>query len=266
MVEIVESDGTRGTLDLEYSGTELISARQMAAAIDRIALSFGQFARSSEVERYDLELVLVGAGTGSAWANLVLAAKDAIDLWDAREVLAGFMTHMDAVLAALMGRIQRPVSASDRKTVQTIGQPVAEGQASQVIIQINGDNNQLIIVPEQYHEMRTAGSLPSPKDASPRPTFRPSQSQIDGGELLSGDERPREQMIERPGGGMSEMASMLTIGDEWYARPAGLGGVLVPAQPAKDGALEMLREGDVRSGFFERDARGFPVSFRFDRR
>lgn len=214
-------------LVLEIGYYDAADARTSGTAIERLANAFAQETRTGR-DRHGLELVRVEIASLHAWFDL---GKTLLDLYEQRALFGGFLQTVAVALETVMnaGGGIGPISASVRSFLVSLAAPIVRKQASHARIYVKGDNNTII-----YIENLQAERIDQLFDA-PRRVRR-------GGGFLSYDgdrvvPRQTEQKDASPGRSEARLparmadetqATLLNVAGQWYARPAGFQGVMLP--------------------------------------
>lgn len=192
----------RPTLRLRIESTDALGAAEVGTILIALQSAFSSYVE--QIHQPNSRLRIDRAVVGSLLLDLVSIADAVVSLYDARQVLAGFTAQLGDALQALRGHLSLRVTPEDRSAVEALAAPVMAGSATQVSLQVIGDNNTVIIVtPEHAAELAERGILPVGVDpeAGRRPWFEVSEE---------------EQGSEA--GEQSYIAEAQPFGDEWYAR------------------------------------------------
>ncbi|MBO1905628.1 hypothetical protein KHP60_09895 [Microvirga sp. 3-52] len=209
--ELQEREEPRFEIFIE--NTAPVPAPQIATLLTTLNAAFRQFSR--RVGRRDVTLAVASVEQGSIRIFLD-AIEGAQKVWEARELLTPFATHLIEATQILLGLRSGRVSATDKKAIEAISQPVASGSATQVNLVNNGTIH-------LHVDERMA-------DALLRVLRPPVQERVD-------DFIEREQPAKAPMLSQQEVHALETDGLEgaavsvdgdWYARLHGGHGVLVP--------------------------------------
>lgn len=244
-------------LVLEIGYYDAADARTSGTAIERLANAFAQETRDGQ-NRHGLEIIRVEIASLHAWFDL---GKTLLDLYDQRALFGGFLQTVAVALETVMnaggGQVAQ-ISASVRTFLTSLAGPIVRKQASHAKLYVKGDNNTII-----YIESLQAERIDQLFDA-------PKRVRSGGGFVAYEETRkvaepandPRTLSRAEPSTMGETQAALLHIAGQWYARPAGFQGVMLPVVEGNV-ALGDLREGKsyVASGTVVREG-GNPTVFR----
>ncbi len=258
-------------LVLEIGYYDAADARTSGTAIERLANAFAQETRDGQ-NRHGLEIIRVEIASLHAWFDL---GKTLLDLYDQRALFGGFLQTVAVALETVMnasgGQVAQ-ISASVRTFLTSLAGPIVRKQASHAKLYVKGDNNTII-----YIESLQAERIDQLFDA-------PKRVRSGGGFILSDQTEVLDRMIAAQRAVETEVAeaiatqfepnraisaapedtqaTLLSIGGQWYARPAGFHGVMLPVGEGS-AALDGLSEGKshIASGTVVREG-GNPTVFR----
>ncbi|GEM_PF-1547640 len=251
-------------LVLEIGYYDAADARTSGTAIERLANAFAQETRSGQ-NRYGLEIVRVEIASLHAWFDL---GKTLLDLYDQRALFGGFLQTVAVALETVMnasGGSVGQISASVRTFLVSLAGPIVRKQASHAKLYVRGDNNTIIYIENLQAEridqlfeapkrVRSGGGFIAYEEA--RQVAAPAN---DLPAVAQEKERLPAPIVDET------QATLLHIGGQWYARPAGFHGVMLPVAEGS-AALDGLSEGKshVASGTIVREG-GNPTAFRVRR-
>ncbi len=257
-----------------YDGAD---ARTSGTAIERLANAFAQETRVGR-DRYGLELVRVEIASLHAWFDL---GKTLLDLYDQRALLGNFLQTVAVAIETVMnaGGGSGAISASVRSFLVSLAAPIVRKQAEHAKLYVKGDNNTIIYI-EAVQAERIDRLFDAPRRVRggggflAAPVDEALLRQWQAGEVLGrkrGVNDPvqddDESAVPRlTGTGPKAVAEadarLIRLGREWYARPAGMQGVLLPVVESET-ALKGLDESRsyTASGSVVRSG-GNPTGFR----
>lgn len=227
-----------GAVRLYIDTSKSMPADSLGAMLSALNRSFRSYQRNVGItRRADLGIAAVDDGS----IDLLLDAIKGIEsIWKARELLAGFATHLMEVTQILIGARGGTVSNPDRQVVETLARPVANDQARQINIVNNGtmilniDRDTADDILQGLQERRGAPAYVEPPMARTTVTPRTAISDREARAL--------------EGTGLEGTA--LLVDGEWYARLVHGEGVLVPLR----GRSELLKELQHRAPYRFRGA------------
>jgi hypothetical protein len=258
---MIDDVRNNAVLVLEIGYHDAADARTSGTAIERLANAFAQETRDGQ-NRYGLEIIRVEIASLHAWFDL---GKTLLDLYDQRALFGGFLQTVAVALETVMnasgGQVAQ-VSASVRTLLVSLAGPIVRKQASHAKLYVKGDNNTIIYI-ENLQAERIDQLFDAPKRVRSGGGFIAYEEAREIAEPAN-DVRALPRARELPPVPIADetQATLLSIGGEWYARPTGFHGVMLPVAEGS-AALEGLREGKtyVASGTVVREG-GNPTVFR----
>lgn len=254
---MIDDVRNNAVLVLEIGYYDAADARTAGTAIERLANAFAQETRDGQ-NRHGLEMIRVEIASLHAWFDL---GKTLLDLYDQRALFGGFLQTVAVALETVMnasgGQVAQ-VSASVRTLLVSLAGPIVRKQASHAKLYVKGDNNTIVYI-ENLHAERIDQLFDAPKRVR------------SGGGFVAYEEA---RQVAPPTNDLSALpraeppiadetqATLLSIGGQWYARPSGFHGVMLPVAEGSL-ALEGLFEGKtyIASGTVVREG-GNPTVFR----
>lgn len=287
-----ESDAP-ATLRVHLFSDELPRVRETGVIIERLGNAFEQYSRFIHPSGRRATLVIDSVKIGSLIADLIAVGPAFLAVWEAREILGGFITHLNDGMAILAGVAEGYVRPATRMAIQAMARPIAKDHAQQVVISVTGSNNTVIVDREAIKVINFAAndarSLPSDLPLSLEEeqqlsiqlaALRSHLSDKISRKIVADASFPLRRLrgprgIESalPAGEIAQhnYESMSTInrfgtairaGGDWFVRIEGFNGALIPASPDTDAFTSI--DPDVMKtvyGDIETDNRGFPVEF-----
>lgn len=261
--QMIDDVRDNAVLVLEIGYYDAADARTSGTAIERLANAFAQETRDGQ-NRHGLEMIRVEIASLHAWFDL---GKTMLDLYDQRALFGGFLQTVAVALETVMnasgGQVAQ-VSASVRTFLTSLAGPIVRKQASHAKLYVRGDNNTIIYIESLQAEridqlfeapkrVRSGGGFIAYEEA--RDIARPPLERI-------APRRTEEEKRLPPPITDDSQATLLNIAGQWYARPAGFQGVMLPVE-AGSVAAEGLFEGKTytASGTVVREG-GNPTVFR----
>ena len=283
---MIDDVRNNAVLVLEIGYFDAADARTSGTAIERLANAFAQETRAGQ-SRYGLELVRVEIASLHAWFDL---GKTMLDLYEQRALFGGFLQTVAVALETVMnasgGQVAQ-VSASVRTLLVSLAGPIVRKQASHAKLYVKGDNNTIIYIENLQAEridqlfdapkrVRSGGGFILDRDEA---AFRrvvqetaevadalKAQAARDAEELeaMAVQSEPN-RIADRTSVLADSQAALLNIAGQWYARPAGFQGVMLPVAQGSV-AMEKLAEAGsyTASGTIVREG-GNPTAFRVRR-
>jgi len=202
-------------LVLRYE-TDGLPAKDLSNILVALDDAFGRFAReTSRGPRNHLLVTTIRRGSLEVVLDALSAAQDVMA---ARQYLAPFASHLADIVHHLLGGQSKLPSAADAKAVKSIVSPVANGNAVQVNLIVNGNVT-------FGADSRLASQVLSTLDLETRanqalPTPHPKALTVD---LID-----RRQVSDLRRGDL--MGTAKNVDGEWYARLLDMRGVLVPIE------------------------------------
>ena len=198
------------------------TAREAALIIDRVGNAWERTGREGRPAIEPLFLDRVEISSLHAWFELGAAVTAVADH---RDMLIGFVQNIGVAVQTLTGANVGQVPASIRALLGAMATPVERGVADRASIQVHGDNNTIIII-----DGNNAGNINSAlmrrSDAGERvQRVEPATRRRRPAELTA----LPDVALKTGNGTTSDHATIVRFANEWYARPEGLGGVLLPA-------------------------------------
>ncbi|MBY5706989.1 hypothetical protein HFO38_30545 [Rhizobium leguminosarum] len=200
--------------------------------------AFEQFSRKVLRARDNVRLRIRDLRRGSL--DIVLDVVDSVGkIIKAAEALAPFASHLMEIVGILCGQHSGKVTKADRKAVEAIANPVANGNASQINLIVNG----------QAHftfNVESATALRAAQTSSLVVT--PRAAEAEGPHRYMSTHQVRSLSSEGLYG------TALNVDNDWYARLEGGQGVLVPISVTSDIAAALhhkavyIFKGTIRKG------------------
>ncbi|RFB84796.1 hypothetical protein B5K11_32165 [Rhizobium leguminosarum bv. trifolii] len=218
-------------------------AFQLGEILRTLSIAFRQFSNKRHGAAGEATLHVIDLRHGSL--EIILDAIDgAQKLMKAAELLAPFASHLMEVATIVIGQKQGKVANADRKAIEAIANPVANGSATQINLIVHGDAHFTFDKTSAFalQGANTLAVAAAPKQviahgfgAHPIPHYVTEQQS----RLLTSD---------------GLFGTAISVDGEWFARLEGGHGVLVPLTAAPD-ILATLRhrtayrfKGAVRRG------------------
>lgn len=200
-------------------------AADVGRMLHRLSVSFSQYQRR-EGFGTNAQLRVSRLEVGSLWADLIAVAGTVVTLWEFREILTGFVQQLVKAFRVMSGTEDGIVESSDRVTIEALAAPVANDDAHQVTVQVVGDNNAVLVInlesAQSLRDAAVARAIPSTLRAH---QTKAARAPIEGARLREAiSYRTDRSIIDED----SADATLLFIDGQWYARPVGLSGVLLP--------------------------------------
>lgn len=256
-VPMIDDVRDNAVLVLEIGYYDAADARTSGTAIERLANAFAQETRSGQ-NRHGLEIIRVEIASLHAWFDL---GKTLLDLYDQRALFGGFLQTVAVALETVMnasgGQVAQ-VSASVRTFLTSLAGPIVRKQASHAKLYVRGDNNTIIYI-ESLHAERIDQLFDAPKRVRSGGGFIAYE---EAREIAAPANDLRALPRNAPPIADETQATLLNIAGQWYARPAGFHGVMLPVAEGSAG-LDGLIEGKsyVATGTVVREG-GNPTVFR----
>jgi hypothetical protein len=221
MVMVKNEERASATLKLEIGYFGHPDGRSAGSALERLTVAFDQSSGTSVPPAGGLELVHIEIGSLRALFEL---GEKLLGIYEQRELLRQFVESLVVGLQTLTSASPIGVPGPIRALIGTLAGPVAKQKASHVKIDVHGDNTQVFII-ERVDAQKVVHQI------APRQT------------RLYRAERDANATIRRPSVLKADQtcdATIVEAGGQRYARPEGLGGLLVPV------GMDVTQE--VRSG------------------
>lgn len=205
----------RPTLQIRYDTAAPIGAAQFGTLIQELGKGFDRFARARR--SHGLRLVVVGAGLGSHWLEVAVfgATSAAGVLIRYRKEIYDFADFLEKLFNMAKTLRRAEAKPADRKLIDAINAPVANGQAVQVNVMVLGGSRTITInqqaaqnlwVPEDENNYDEDIAAPlALKNVQAPPGTAPALRKLDG-----------------------HFGTILNVKGAWYARLEGQEGVLNP--------------------------------------
>jgi len=224
-----------------------LRADVVGGVIERVSVGFSGFQRRRGARLAPYTLRVQHVHVGSLIADLVSVGEAIETLINNRDLLGGFIAQLGEALNWLTGLpgAKKP-NPADRTTVETLASPIARDGATQVVLQLVGDNNTvLIITPEAVAAMKEKRATDVAEQMKPvqqtvEEAVAAVQRSFDIHAKLSPAQRaslhgarqkPRIRAASR------RVGTMVHLQGRWYVRPEGMNGALLPVQN-----VEMARQ------------------------
>ncbi|MBV9930266.1 MAG: hypothetical protein JO013_04900 [Alphaproteobacteria bacterium] len=170
-------DSAPPVLRLRIETDESLRAELVARAIERLSVGFNVYQREHRHPGH-AKLRIEDLHTGSVIADLK-AIGDAIGtLYDLRESLLGFVGQLVDGLQWIMSFEKSPSKppSTVKRTIEAVAAPVANDHASQVTVQVIGDNNLVLMITKDMIPLLQEGLHPAShkvrKSSSPKARSR----------------------------------------------------------------------------------------------
>jgi len=137
-VPAITDELERPTLQVRYETKFPIGAADFGDLIRELGKGFERFARGRRLR--NVRLVVVRAGLGSHWIDLaVIGASTAVSVAVTyRKEIYDFADFLGKVFDVAKGLRRESVKVADKKLIDSINAPVANGQAIQVNVMVSG--------------------------------------------------------------------------------------------------------------------------------
>lgn len=191
---------------------------------DGLAAAFDEFQRSMPRNVPVARLRLERLELGSLWADFMAVAGVAVTLSDFWSVCTEFMQRLSTNLEALLSGRARDVPMANRTLFKALVNPVANDGAIQSSLQLNGSNNNIIII-NQSNAATIAAALNQTDFGRAR--FVPSFSSVEHSPVPPPPPIPvsSAQDALKP-----DRAILVVVGGSWMARLDQAHGVLYPIE------------------------------------
>ncbi|MBB6428149.1 hypothetical protein [Sphingopyxis sp. JAI128] len=225
-------------LRLEYETSREIDAEKIGAIIAEVGKSFNQFER----QRGRYRLAIKAAGTGTFWVEFIVLAGAAAPIATTfhKEIIE-YTAFLADLISIFSGTKEGRPSAQDKRVVKALNAPVATGQASQLNINVQGNENTVIINGDisicigQYDDRQKqrsalSGYMPMPDELTKilHSSVRVSIPQLDG-----------------------HFGTVFQVEGQWYVRLEGEAGVLNPLDLSSDNLAVKHNQAYLLSGQWE---------------
>lgn len=141
-------------------------ARQTGRILERLASAYSQHTRRgifNENRACDLSIENIQVGSLLVdFQNILEAASAVLTVYEHRDLLGGFVAQLNDALA-LMRTFQPPLPMY-RTTLEALSAPVKSQRASNVTLQVIGDNNNILVI-----DREAAATIIAYMSAQPRP-------------------------------------------------------------------------------------------------
>lgn len=206
-----------------------VPAAQIANMLRHLHLAYREYAARNGLRRAQLAVSSVEPGSIEI---LVDAIDSAQKIWEARELLIPFASHLMDCAGILLGTQKGQVTPTETKALQAIVQPVASGNATQInivnnyTIHLNISSDAAVKIAEAIRiGAKTHNALPLSEEIAPR--LMPAAV---------------VRALESDGAG----GTAILVDGEWYARLLGGQGVLIPLRGADTVIEDLKHKGTYR--------------------
>lgn len=137
-VPMIQDKPERPTLQIRYDTEVPIGSVEFGRLVQELGKGFDRYARNRRLR--NLRLVVVGAGLGSHWLDVaVIGAGSAVGaVIKYRKEIYEFADFLGKLFAMARSLRREGVKAADKKLIDAINAPVANGQATQVNVTVLG--------------------------------------------------------------------------------------------------------------------------------
>lgn len=149
-------DDPQPVLRLHIVAAGPLKANLVGHLIERLDQAFAIHVRQRH--HIQAQLRLQDLRTGSLIADLIGVADALTTMYEKREILAGFVAQINEVVMWLAGRpsnartLRTTPNGTDYTTISALIAPIAKDRASQVTLQVVGDNTTVLIVTREMAE------------------------------------------------------------------------------------------------------------------
>ena len=133
------------TLLVVYQTDKPVSRDAVEEALQALTRSFEAYANERGPQSQGATLEIHRLEFGSIIAELIAVAGALDTIYDHRELLAGFVTHIQGVVQAVLGIGAARVKAVDRRLFPDLARPVADQRAININISVAGSHNSIIV-------------------------------------------------------------------------------------------------------------------------
>ena len=212
------ADNTDDGMTLRIETEQGVPATELATLLSALDSAFRQFSKRRFKRGQAARLRVHDVRHGSL--EVILDAIDAAGkLIEAGTLLAPFATHLMDLVSALCGLQPPKISKTEGKAIEAISNPIANNNATQINLIVNGDVHFSI-------DLNSVASLRISRTESDDPP--PRLPETEGQIRYVTSEQIRSLASEGVHG------TALEVDRQWYARLEGGHGVLVPIKAAVD--------------------------------
>jgi len=142
-MEKVRERDDEAALRIRYETHEPPSALAIGQMLQDVTKSFEDYANTRGLQGVTLAVQRLEAG--SFFADLIAVGQALQVLYDHKELLAGFVTHIQGVVQIVAGLVPGRAKDVDRRAVQAVAAPVAGQRNVNITINVEGSHNTVTI-------------------------------------------------------------------------------------------------------------------------
>lgn len=223
-------DTEKALLKLDVGYYSAPDASEAGLIIERLSNAYARNFASSSGAR--LALAHVEIGSIKAWLEI---ANSIHTLYEQRTMLGDLVRQLAVGAQMLTDSGSARVPAAIRSFLALLVKPISEDRADHASVNVHGDNNNIFVIGHaEADAIRLAiESTPRSRSAPERPKF--TGPALYAARARTDDDRPAKNLAEIAlvqYEGMKTHATAIKVDEAWYARPAGMNGVLVPIRNA----------------------------------
>lgn len=230
-------------LRVEFETDARLDSPYVSDVVFDLDTAFRSFALGPGQRTDAPSLSLSATYVGSFILDFLMVTGGVVTLNEGRKLLIDFVNYLGETVESMLAGGDVPTA--ERDALRAVSRPLVNGEAKSVQIFIVGQNERLLI-----------DLVIAPIIVGDRLTPRLSRTAAEFGEPLPGPRvAPRSKESTSR---LKSFATLIVVGDEWYARPEGFGGLLIPVTSH---SLSQ-KEGDVVDGHIWLNKDGRPTEFR----